>query len=79
MQAGSWFKVAMMADDSDEAVVFLNDTEYAAVRNFLSQIKEQRCEYSWAGGHWAISEPCATKEEAEKISWSALAMSDQME
>lgn len=72
-----WFKVAMMAEDSDEAVVFLNDSEYAAVCNFLNQVKEQRSKYSWVGGHWVISEPCETKEEAEKINWYQLIKSDE--
>lgn len=62
-----WFKVFMLADDYDEAVVCLNDTEYLAVQNFLDQVKEQRYEQSWAGGHWLLSEPCSTKEEARAI------------
>ena len=62
-----WFKVEMVADDYDMAIVSLNNSEYMAVKNFLNQIKEQRCVYGWVGGHWTISQPCETKEEAERI------------
>ena len=61
-----WFKVEMIAEECDTAIVCLNEDEYKAVQNFLNQVKEQRCEYTWLGGHWSISHPCETKEEAEK-------------
>ena len=59
-----WHKVIMTAEEDDVATVLLSEAEYAAVKSFLSQIKEQRCLYTWVGGHWCISSPCATKEEA---------------
>ena len=74
-----WFTVLMAADDWDYAIVYLNDTEYAAVRNFLNQVKQQRFKYSWAGGHWKLSKPCATKEEAEKIDLFQLLAEDEAE
>ena len=62
-----WHKVIMTAEENDVAIVLLSETEYAAVRTFLSQVKEQRCPYIWVGGHWCISSPCATKEEASAV------------
>lgn len=62
-----WYKVIMIADDQDEAVVLLNESEYKAVQKFLNQIKEQWSKYGWVGGHWFISPPCATKDEAVNI------------
>lgn len=62
-----YFKVVMIAEEYDEAIVNLNEQEYKAVRNFLDQIEAQRCESSWVGGHWSISRQCNTKEEAEQL------------
>lgn len=62
-----WFKVIMEAEEEDSAIVHLTKDEYKAVGDFLNQVKEQQCEYSWWGGHWRISKPCATKEEAERL------------
>lgn len=59
-----WHKVIMTAEEDDVAIVSLNESEYAAVKGFLKQIKEQRCPLTWVGGHWCISTPCTTKEEA---------------
>lgn len=62
-----WYKVVMIAEETDVAIVFLSEAEYTAVKSFLKQIKEQRCLYSWIGGHWCISAPCAAKEEAAVV------------
>ena len=59
-----WYKVFMVADGYDEAIVFLTNAEYAAVQNFLNQVKEQRCAFAWVGGHWDISGPHQRKEDA---------------
>ena len=62
-----WYKVIMIADDQCEAIVFLSDSEYEAVQSFLDQVKKQWCTLGWVGGHWFISPPCTTKEEAVDI------------
>ena len=71
-----WVKVVMLADDLDTAVVELNDSEYATVKNFLEQIRKQRSPYAWAGGHWSISQPYKTKEEAEAIEYFEICRED---
>lgn len=68
-----WFVVLMMAEDWDSAIIQLSDAEYETIKKFLEQIEEQRHPFSWVGGHWKISHPCATKEEAEAISLFDLA------
>jgi hypothetical protein len=71
-----WVKVAMLADDVDTAVVELNDSEYAIVKKFLEQVREQQSVYGWVGGHWSISQPYKTKEEAEAIEYFEICKED---
>ena len=63
-----WFKVIMTAEEHDIVVMSSSYSEYLAIKKFLSQIKDRRCVYSWVGGHWAISDACNSKADAEKIS-----------
>lgn len=62
-----FFKVQMIAEECDEAIVELNESEYEAVKSFLKQVQSQSCVYSWVGGHWSISRPCNTEQEAKEL------------
>lgn len=62
-----FFKVQMVAEECDEAIVELNESEYEAVKKFLKQVGSQNSVYSWVCGHWQISRPCNTEQEAREL------------
>ena len=62
-----FYRVDMYADDEDHAVVSLSRRQARAVRNFLSQVKEEtKGVPSWAGGSWDLVGPFETEEDAWK-------------
>ena len=64
-----FYRVDMYADDEDHAVVSLSRRQARAVRNFLSQVKEEtKGVPSWAGGSWDLVGPFETEEDA----WESL-------
>ena len=59
-----WHKVVMRAEEETVVLVQLSAEAYEVIKKFFDQMKASWDKLAWWGGHWYISRPCATREEA---------------